>query len=175
LLLSAEQDRNTSSLLDAKAAKSHHSLNHLLNSPSSMIRFRNPFFIITTILCSTWSSIHGQDRLFHRKRSSRQSQHGVHPDCHFLRSRRLEEISAFEVQLFLELQFVSESTAALLETREISRTVVAHFCSAVQTQVRVETSRNVKKFDTRRKKRSLKLHHISLFFADYFCRQLAIS
>jgi hypothetical protein len=174
LLLSAEQNRNTSSLWDAKAAKSHHSLNNLLNSSSDMIRFRNPFFIITTILCSTWSSSHGQHRLFRRKCSSRQSQY-VHPDCHFLRSRRLEEISAFDVQLFLELQFVGESTAAVLETRDISRTVVAHFCSAVQTQVRAGSSRNMKKFDTRRKKRSLKLHNISLFFTNYFCRQLAIS
>lgn len=54
---------------------------------------------------------------------------------HLRSSRRLRDVAQFEVQLFLDLQFVDEATASELETFDVANVNVIHFCNAVQAQV----------------------------------------
>jgi hypothetical protein len=53
--------------------------------------------------------------------------------------RALQQESEFDVDLFLELQFVGELTASELETKDPGNSAVVHFCEAVQVQVRIMT------------------------------------
>ena len=50
--------------------------------------------------------------------------------------RNLQQASEFDVDLFLELQFVGELLASELETKDPNNSAVVHFCEAVQVQVR---------------------------------------
>lgn len=54
----------------------------------------------------------------------------------YIRKRRkLNERSQFDVQLYLDLQFVDNSLASEIETFDDNNPNVAHFCRAIQTQV----------------------------------------
>jgi hypothetical protein len=57
----------------------------------------------------------------------------------YLRPRALQQAFEFDVDLFLELQFVGELTASALETKDPGNSAVVHFCEAVQIQVRIMT------------------------------------
>jgi hypothetical protein len=52
------------------------------------------------------------------------------------RGRGLPEVVQFDVQLYLNLQFLDDPAASELETLDWSNGNVIHFCNAVQAQVR---------------------------------------
>jgi hypothetical protein len=52
-----------------------------------------------------------------------------------LRSRKLHDITDFHVHLVLELQYVNEKVAQVIETKDLANPLVNHFCSSVQKQV----------------------------------------
>jgi hypothetical protein len=54
----------------------------------------------------------------------------------FIRGRReLEDSRIFDVQLYLDLQYIDNSLASEIETLDINNPYVTHFCRAVQGQV----------------------------------------
>jgi hypothetical protein len=83
---------------------------------------------------SGWYSAEARSQLAQNANSS--NRHGIAAGQNFVLSRFLEETSEFDTQLYLDLQFVGETTAVELETRDRQNVVVAHFCEAVQRQVR---------------------------------------
>jgi hypothetical protein len=83
---------------------------------------------------SGWYSAEARSQLAENANSS--NRQGIAAGQNFVRSRFLEETSEFDTQLYLDLQFVGETTAVELETRDRQNVAVAHFCEAVQRQVR---------------------------------------
>ena len=51
------------------------------------------------------------------------------------RGRELDERAQFNVQIYLDLQFVDESLALDFETLDDTNPNIIHFCRAIQTQV----------------------------------------
>jgi hypothetical protein len=109
----------------------HSRSNQIQKKPTDMFHLRIAFFLAATILSLEWNAAQGtgeflqpiKDRRFDRRS--------------FLRSRHLGEVSEFDTQLYLDLQFVGETTATELETRDCENAAVIHFCDAVQQQVRI--------------------------------------
>lgn len=56
-------------------------------------------------------------------------------DVYIRRGRELDERAHFDVQLYLDLQFVDETLAMDFETLDDTNANVIHFCRAIQTQV----------------------------------------
>lgn len=59
----------------------------------------------------------------------------VKPSWEYFGFRDLQEEETYDVSLYLELQFVNENTAAMLESRSGEDSVVSHFCDCVEEQV----------------------------------------
>jgi hypothetical protein len=51
------------------------------------------------------------------------------------RAGGLREVAQFDIQIYLDLQFVDDRAASELETLNAANDNVIHFCNAVQSQV----------------------------------------
>ena len=54
---------------------------------------------------------------------------------HIRGRRELEDSRIFDVQLYLDLQYIDNSLASEIETLDVNNPYVIHFCRAVQAQV----------------------------------------
>jgi hypothetical protein len=88
------------------------------------------FLLACTML---WISMSGQENSKSNPsflRNARQLEKGV---AH----RRLQDTAAVDVGLYLAVQYLDESVAVALETKDPSNELVSHFCKSVNYQVRV--------------------------------------
>jgi hypothetical protein len=76
-----------------------------------MFLFRSPCSYYNNLLIFGGENRHQQERILHDQRAH------------------------FNVQLFLDLQFVDESLALDFESRDVTNPNIIHFCEAVQAQV----------------------------------------
>jgi hypothetical protein len=89
-------------------------------------------FVLLVGISSSVGSMGGSDQAMMAEKSAS----GLHNRRRsYLRA--LQQASEFDVDLFLELQFVGELTASELETKDPGNSAVMHFCGAVQAQVRI--------------------------------------
>jgi hypothetical protein len=86
------------------------------------------FLLACTML---WISMSGQESSRTNPsflRDTRQSEKGV-------THRRLQDTAAVAVGLYLAVQYLNESVASQLETKDPSNEIVSHFCKSVNAQV----------------------------------------
>lgn len=103
----------------------HSSSDQTIKHSLEMSLFRLVCFFAASIFSVQWNPVQGMGQVLHP----------IEGRQHFLRSRRLGAIYEFDVQLFLNLQFIDQTTATKLETRDRENPAISHFCEAVKQQV----------------------------------------